>query len=216
MLLNLLTFGAIGIIIPTFAIYIVLNRIGRPKLSIIPKFTGSFLFVWFGIMAYMLNGENPFYSPLCWFLIFCIIADMAIEYNFIMGMLFFAAAHISLIDWSIMQQGFSWVSLIIWAAVVIIVLLVFLPRLKEQGKKSIAFILYGSLLVANFAVSVMLFVNGGMQYILMPIGTLMFVISDSVIGLELAGEKPWHKPAIMSLYWCCLFFVALTPWFIYL
>lgn len=212
MFTSFLCLGIIAVMVPITVMLIKMHRIGKPELSVIPKMTGSFIIVWFGVLAYVRNGENPLASFLVWFLIVCLISDFIIDVNFIGGMASFALAHTSLIIWSLRAAPFSWESIVIWGAILIVLAVFFRRHLKAMGRLAIIFVAYAGLLAADFAIPAMLAVRLGSAYIPLAAGGLMFIVSDTVILLERTKPKPWHKPVVMSLYWGSLFLIALTPW----
>jgi len=214
-MLEFLLYAGVLIIIATMLVmHLTLKKLHKPKLSIVPKCTGSFLFVWLVLMAYVQHGENPFQSLLFWFFVICTIADGVIGVRFINGMLIFGAAHICLIIWSLQQAAFSWISVAVWAAVMIVMYLAFRKLLQKMGKRGPAFVGYAGILVADFAVALPLVVTAGPAYILMPIGTLLFLVSDGFIAMELIDRKPWQQYAVMTLYWGSLYVISLVPWII--
>lgn len=206
--------GVLIIITAMLIMHLSLKKLNRPKLSIVPKCTGSFLFVWLVILAYVQHGQNPLLSLLFWFLVICTIADGVIGIHFVAGMAIFGVAHICLIIWSLQQAAFSWIGIAVWAVVMVVMFLLFRRMLQKMGKQGLAFVGYAGILVADFAVSLSLVVSAGPAYILMPIGTLLFLVSDGFIAMELMDKKPWQQYAVMTLYWASLYLISMVPWII--
>mgnify|MGYP003623523591 CR=1 FL=1 len=214
-MLEILLYAGVFIIISSMLVmHLSLKKLKKPKLSIVPKCTGSFLFVWLVALAHVQHGANPFQSLLFWFLVICTVADGVIGVNFVAGMLIFGAAHICLIIWSLQQAAFSWIGAVVWAVVMLVMFLLFRGMLQKMGKQALAFVGYAGILVADFAVSLSLAVTAGPAYLLMPVGTLLFLVSDGFIAMELTDKKPWQKYAVMTLYWASLYLISMVPWII--
>lgn len=215
MLEMILYTGVFILLIAMLVMQMFLKRLHKSRLSLVPKCTGSFLFVWMVVLAYTQHGQNPLESLLFWFLVICTIADGVIGVRFVLGMLIFGAAHVCLIIWSLQQAALSWVSVAVWVAVMAVMYAFFRKRLlQKMGKRSVAFVGYAGILTADFAVALSLCITAGSAYVLMPVGTLLFLVSDGFIAMELVDRRPWQKYAVMILYWASLYLISLVPWII--
>lgn len=197
-----------------FAMYFILKKARLMRESLIAKCAGSFIGVASCVTALYMDGQNPFFSPVFWFLVLCTLADALLEISFIPGMLLFGAAHICLLWWMAGLLTPSLISLFIFVTAVVIMVLIFRKQLKKLGKTAVVFLLYGLILSAVLALALPVSFALGGGYWCICAGAVMFVISDLMVAAGQFGIKGLEKldRLVMLLYWGALYLFSAALW----
>ena len=157
------------------------------------------------------TSKNSLIQGLFWGMIFSIGGDFCLVYSdlFLLGMLFFLAAQISFI------KAFGWEPLkpLIGASVAIILTLILslmlLPNISDFGLK-LGFPLYSTFLGA-MGWRALARMDQGMIEKLTGLGSLLFLISDGCIGINMFYVKlPRAQEIIMSTYYLAQFLITLS------
>lgn len=181
--------------------------------SILPKCSGTYITVACAGVGLWLGGENPFTHLVFWFTVLCMIADGLLEIHFISGMLVFGTAHVLLIIWMAPLLTGLWLTLIIWAACMVFMLLLFKKYLRSLKLKAIPYTIYAGILSATFAVGVSLAFHQGGPLILLGIGAAFFYSSDLFVAREHFAETTQAQQIyVMIAYWGALYLMASTMW----
>lgn len=197
-----------------FALYFILKKAKLMRESLIAKCAGSFIGVSSAVAALCISGQNPFLSPVFWFLALCTAADALLEISFVPGMLLFGAAHICLLWWIARLLNPTLISLFIFLAAAAVMVFIFRKQLKKLGKMAAAFLLYGLILSAllGLALPVPFALGGG--YWCICAGAVMFVVSDLMVAAGQFGIKvsPKLDRLVMLLYWGALYLFSAALW----
>lgn len=186
------------------------------KLGILPKCTTSALFLASATLALYLNGVNPFTHLIFWALVFFVLADGLLEVVFVSGVISFLAGHVCMIVWAISMAKPHWVSIILWAIAMAIMLTVFHTTLKTMKlKDSLPVIIYACVLCTEFALLVMLPCSLGSKFIFVAIGGVAFFISDIFVAKgQFMKNTPAQNVLLIILYWLSLYMTSSQLWVI--
>lgn len=195
-------------------LYVTLNHDQKRWKRMLLKCTASFLYALFAGAGLLWQGKNPLLHPIFWFSLLCVAADALLEVQFIAGMLAFAAAHSCCLLWIYRRSAFSWVTLAVWAGLLILSAFLFHSDLKKMGLlKSFPFLLYAAFLIFDFASAVNLLVHTNPVMLLLTVGTGLFYISDMLVAkLQFSGLSRNGQTVLMVLYWMALYAITFTAW----
>ena len=161
-------------------------------------------------------------------LIFCLLGDYFIDRSLIQGMLLFAIAHIFFIfsflyATTIHLINFSATDFIVLSIITSLIILYdytflrYMNILHIPQKYILPVTLYTILLSFMFASSVWLtYLLTIGEVIILPLGTLLFVVSDSMIAMrEFSGREIKNSSLyIMGTYYSAIFLISLTVMYI--
>jgi len=205
---------AIPIGIAIFYLYSNMDRERNKFHSIIVKCIGSFIPLSCAGLALSLKGENPFANLLFWFITLCVIADAVREYTFVSGMFIFGIAHVLFVIWLIMQESVTYINIIIWLVVVSVIFYIFRRMFKARGLDALPFCVYVIILAFIFSVSLTLPFTHPAVYIPIAVGTLMFITSDVIFGMQMNSRRVKFGKTVMFLYWGALYLISAALWYI--
>ena len=168
-------------------------------------------FIW-GIHA------NPVLVLVSVALICSVVGDYFLQYivldekKFKIGILFFALTQVFLSIFLSMYHGVSWLEFVIAVAVVAGAWIMVTVLKWELGEAKYPLLVYVGLLVFMTSKSVLaLFSGAGIApgLVLMALGAVLFVISDSLLGIKYFGGGKESKSKIYLItYFCAIFFIA--------
>lgn len=198
-----------------FALYFILReRRGLQRQSLIAKCGGSFLAVGSAGLALFAKGVFPLSQPVFWFFLLCVLADALLELHFVLGMLTFGIAHGCLIAWLLGVAAPTWWSLVLWALAYGATALLFRRELPRLGKLLVPFCLYPALLAGSLCLALPLPFSAGPAFWPGAVGALCFFVSDLMVAKgELSGLAPKFHKLVMLLYWGALFLISAVLWF---
>lgn len=206
---------SLAIVPALLALYYVQFRLKTPAKDYpVPKCAGSYLCLCTAVAGLGLSGAL-LREPAFWFFLLCMAGDFLIEKNFMAGGLAFSAGHCCLIAWSLGQASRPLCSLLIWAAAMGVTFWCFRREFPSMGKLTLPFIVYVALLTGDFAATAPLPFAAGTAYWPLPVGLLLFVCSDILLGKKQFTEvKPRQQEVLMILYYGALYLTAASMWLI--
>ncbi|MDO5022537.1 MAG: lysoplasmalogenase [Eubacteriales bacterium] len=151
------------------------------------------------------TGGGTYAATISVALFLCAVADMLLEHHFMAGMGVFALGHVVYIAAFIIKNGFNEVSLLAFAGLLILLLLLYNHAEKLTDKNILPYALYG--VVIMFMLSQAFFAG-----YLTALGALLFVASDSLIAWRIVkgnGDNQ-NEIACISLYYTAQFLFALS------
>ncbi len=193
--------------------------------TIFLKITSMLVSIAVAAYAY-LKFQNIYTTNILIALIICVIADIAICYNFLGGTILFALGHIFYLCLLLGLELNIKLFVIFFIAVASIVLLI-VYKLKEQllnlydpKKKILAipFILYGLMLITLLSlVYTVTYINPNNIHILLSIGISFFVVSDITLVINLLFPTNKLKERVsISFYYIGQFIIACSALFSYI
>jgi hypothetical protein len=186
------------------------------SIKIVPAALAA-LFVFF-----MKPGGAVFYLLMAVGLFLCLLGDAAMEVNLLPGLGFFAIAHIDFIITFVLEVltlGTSQAA-ILGAAIVFFVMTVYaylLQRYLQSSQKGLGkmrgpVIFYAILISLTLSTSVLLWITSGIfAGAFVVLGALLFVISDSLIGIrDFHHHFAKAAIAVQSTYYLAIFLLSMT------
>lgn len=155
-------------------------------------------------------------------LIFCALGDIGMETKFLAGVLFFLIAHLFFTTnflWHSYLLGFPLIPLLAFVISYVIMILVIILAVRfldssepRLGPLKIPLVVYVLILSLTLCSSLMLWLTTGNPLGFVPlIGTIIFVISDLLIGVRLF-HRHFNKAefTIFSTYYIAIFLLTLS------
>ncbi|MHA2363272.1 MAG: lysoplasmalogenase family protein [Candidatus Hodarchaeales archaeon] len=185
-------------------------------LKIIPTSLAC-LFVFFQIK------DDMVYFGIVIALIFCLLGDIGIDYNFLIGMVFFSVAQLSFtITYLLLSFSIGFEQNVIIIVLIIGILMAgyffYIIRYLENSEKGlgnfkIPVIFYGMFISFMLVTAFLLWLaSNDINYITIVIGGLFFVLSDSIIAVrEFHHRLSYSTIKIMSTYYIALLFISMIP-----
>ena len=132
----------------------------------------------------------------------CAVADVMLEKKFIVGMACFATAHVLYIIWMTGMQKLTPVQPVVWAILLCIVALLLYTWRKPIGSMMVPYIIYGVMVTLMGACAVGCALDGSLAGIIIAVGGLMFVASDSLVCRGTVMRVDYtHHLITMGLYY---------------
>ncbi len=158
-----------------------------------------------GLALYSAISSGAAYAYLVSAALFlCALADMLLERYFVPGMGVFALGHAFYISAFIIKGSFNLYSVLVFVLLALFVYALYLWAKKQTDKSIAPFALYA--LVLMFMLSQAFF-----SVPIAAVGAVLFVISDSLIGLRLVKKAGKHNDVIcISLYYAAQYLMALS------
>lgn len=179
--------------------------------------------------AYVLKTEQSMlYLGVIVALFFCLLGDFFIDKSLIQGMLMFSIAHIFLLftfvyGISIHLVNFQPNDFIVLSSLTSLILMYdyvflrYLLMLKVPPQYNLPLIIY-TLLISSVLVSTIFlaYIVPIGQVVLLPLGMILFVLSDSMIAIrEFSRKEMSHSVTkIMGSYYIAIFLLSLTTMFL--
>ena len=181
------------------------------------------------IFAFLLKSEKSYlYLGIEAGLLFCLLGDFFIDRSLIQGMLFFALAHIFFIftflyGITIHLANFLANDFIVLSTLTTLIIVYdyaffrYLLLLPIPDRYNIPILIYTILISLMLASSIWLtYIVAIGPAILLPLGALLFVVSDSMIAIREFSEKMMNFSVvkIMGTYFTAILFISLTTMFL--
>lgn len=183
--------------------------------NLIPKCLSTWMMVctaMIGVVKFH-HRENDIWILIA--MIFFIVADALLEIQFFVGMGVFAAGHLSLIVWFLQQGYFTLAYLLVWILGMLVIIFVFRKELSKgkEDPRLYLMLLYPAVLMAMMAMAVCLPFTAGPRYWWIGAGSVMFVISDMMVGKNFFGNLP-EKAGFWALllYYIGILGIAMMTW----
>ncbi len=183
--------------------------------NLIPKCLSTWMMVctaMIGVVKFH-HRENDIWILIA--MIFFIVADALLGIQFFVGMGVFAAGHLSLIVWFLQQGYFTLAYLPVWILGMLVMIFAFRKELSK-GKEDpglYLMLLYPAVLMAMMAMAVCLPFTADPRYWWIGAGSVMFVISDMMVGKNFFGNLP-EKAGFWALllYYIGILGIAMMTW----
>lgn len=146
-------------------------------------------------------------------LIFCLIGDVAIEFQLFAGMGAFLIGHCLFIYAFIVMEPLTWQCIPGFIFFYVLVGLVLRKRLKGEGLRLIPYSLYAAAAILMFSLTLTLPLSIGTGC--MVAGAGLFVLSDVLLARNILGKKEVsHRSQAVSLacYYAGLYLMAFAVW----
>lgn len=206
--------AAVPVIAALYIIGFLFKKNGLGKYYPLPKCAASFLCAGGAALGCVFCGYTPSLSLLFWALMLCTAGDFLIEYHLIAGGMAFGAAHCLIMLYVLSKAPPRPGAFILWAAILVLFLLVFRPQLPRMGKLLVPFLLYCAVLTGGFSLAVFLPFSMGISFLLLPLGLFSFLLSDMILGKRHFGsKKPYLSECLMALYYLAVYLISATLWF---
>lgn len=183
--------------------------------NLIPKCLSTWMMVctaMIGVVKFH-HRENDIWILIAMF--FFIVADALLGIRFFVGMGVFAAGHLSLIVWFLQQGYFTLAYLLAWILGMLVMIFVFRKELSKgkEDPRLYLMLLYPAVLMAMMAMAVCLPFTAGPRYWWIGAGSVMFVISDMMVGKNFFGNLP-EKAGFWALllYYIGILGIAMMTW----
>ena len=198
-----------------FTLYFEAKRHRTRTSELVLKCAGTFLSVLCVGLGMAVSGEFPLSQPLFWFFLLCMLADLLLELQFLVGMLVFAGAHVCAILAMARENILSvrW-ALPVWVVLIVIGCVLFRQELAKMKAKAVPFVLYFASLAAAAACALpAVFVTGRADCLFWTAGFALFFCSDLMVAKSALShlDPKWEKPT-MLLYWAALLLISLWVW----
>lgn len=148
-------------------------------------------------------------------MILFLLADALLEIHFFLEMGVFAAGHLALIIWLLIQGHFTFAYVPVWVAGMLLMIWVFRKEL-ERGKEDhrlYLMLLYPAVLMGMMAMAVCLSFTAGKSYGWIAVGSVLFVISDMMVGKKFFGKLPEKLEfGALILYYFGIFCISMMTW----
>lgn len=183
--------------------------------NILPKCLATWMMVCTAALGVFLVGSSDSSGWILAAMVLFLIADGCLEIHFFLGMGVFAAGHLALIVWLVLQGHFTGMAVPVWVVCMAATLGLFRKELS-RGKEDHRFylmILYPAVLMAMTAAAVMLPFIGGMEYTWTAVGAFLFSVSDMMVGKKFFEKLPEKLDYwALTLYYCGIFCLAMGTW----
>ena len=172
------------------------RRKGKAFEGMMCKFMASFGFISIAVVGYCLNPVDTYYfCMMCFSVLFGFFGDVLLGIKEVaptfksklvaLGTLYFLVGHIFAICAFVSASGFSLSALLIGiagAVIAIVMMNVFKMKIDKKLRPVMA-VYYGALFYKAASAAVLAFGTGNAPFIVAFIGTVLFVISDTCLGL---------------------------------
>lgn len=195
---------------------------GKNVLRAVNKIAMATMYLVFAYVTFHLHEFEPYYYVLMAALFLAYLGDVFLIFDFVRGGDFFLAGNVcfsvfylaSLSERQVPFASFFWV-LIAWAALVAVIAVLFykLPNVFKLGKMKIGMLMYlASITLHGMLGLACLVYAGGLRYILMGTGSLLFMASDYIITVErfVLPKNKWIYRANSLTYFSGLLLIALS------
>lgn len=189
----------------------------------ISKCIASMLFIALSIAAFALSG-NPLFFAMAPAYLFCFGGDLFLALGheidnklknpqFIVGVISFSIAQvfICIAYLRIMQWQIGWPALM---GVIVLFATVFFARSKDYdfGENALPCTIYGFLvgLAAGLGLQMIITFPGMLVYVLLGVGSILFLISDLCLTMKLFWKKEagWSGAAVLIFYYGAMWFLV--------
>lgn len=182
---------------------------------ILPKCLATWMMVCTALLGTFQFGTGKSSGWILAAMVLFLIADGLLELRFFPGMAMFAAGHLALIIWFILQRHFTVISVPVWITGMAVVLWLFRKELSgaKEEPKLYLMILYAAVLIGMTAIAVTLPFTAGKTYGWAAAGAVMFSMSDMMVGKNFFKRLPkkldhWG----LRLYYAGIFCLSMMTW----
>ena len=172
------------------------RRKGKAFEGMMCKFMASFGFISIAVVGYCLNPVDTYYfCMMCFSVLFGFFGDVLLGIKEVaptfksklvaLGTLYFLVGHIFAICAFVSASGFSLSALLIGVAgaVIAIVMMNVLKMKIDKKLRPVMAVYYGALFYKAASAAVLAFGTGRETFIVAFIGTVLFIISDTCLGI---------------------------------
>lgn len=172
------------------------RRKGKAFEGMMCKFMASFGFISIAVVGYCLNPVDTYYfCMMCFSVLFGFFGDVLLGIKEVaptfksklvaLGTLYFLVGHIFAICAFVSASGFSLSALLIGVAgaVIAIVMMNVLKMKIDKKLRPVMAVYYGALFYKAASAAVLAFGTGKIPFVVAFIGTVLFIISDTCLGI---------------------------------
>ena len=172
------------------------RRKGKAFEGMMCKFMASFGFISVAVVGYCLNPVDTYYfCMMCFSVLFGFFGDVLLGIKEVaptfksklvaLGTIYFLAGHIFAICGFVSASGFVLPALLVGVtgAVLALIMMKVLKMKIDNKLKPVMAVYYGSLFYKAASAAVLAFGTGKIPFIVAFIGTVLFIISDTCLGL---------------------------------
>ena len=141
----------------------------------------------------------------------CMAADALLEVQFVTGAAVFAAAHLFFIAGMLCLVSPGLFTLVLFACVYAVLFAILRPYIRKLGKLAVLGALYVAFLCAMFSMAgTVFFEDPGLSGGAAALGGAAFVASDTILSVNLIGEKNRRKldKILLVLYYSAVYLLA--------
>lgn len=172
------------------------RRIGKAFEGMMCKFMASFGFISIAVVGYCTNPVDTYYfCMMCFSVMFGFFGDVLLGIKEVaptfksklvaLGTLYFLASHVFAVCAFISISGFNALALTagIAGALLALIMMKALKMKIDKKLKPVMAVYYGALFYKASSAAVLAFGTGKTEFIVAFIGTVLFIISDTCLGL---------------------------------
>ncbi len=193
------------------------RRKGKAFEGMMCKFMASFGFISIAVVGYCLNPVDTYYfCMMCFSVLFGFFGDVLLGIKEVaptfksklvaLGTLYFLVGHIFALCAFISSGGFSLPALLIGiaGAVIALVMMRVLKMKIDKKLRPVMAVYYGALFYKAASAAVLAFGTGKVPFIVAFIGTVLFIISDTCLGIlyftPVKKKNVWVTIELSSYY----------------
>lgn len=196
---------------------VMFRRKGKAFEGMMCKFMASFGFISIAVVGYCLNPVDTYYFCLmCFSVLFGFFGDVLLGIKEVaptfksrlvaLGTLYFLVGHIFALCAFISAGGFNLSALFIGiagAVIALVMMKVFRMKIDKKLKPVMA-VYYGALFYKAASAAVLAFGTVGVSFVIAFIGTILFIISDTCLGIlyftPVKRKNVWVTLELSSYY----------------
>lgn len=205
----------IPVIVAGYMIHMKMKEQPDKRWNILPKCLATWMMVCTAALGIIQFGNERSSLWILAAMILFLIADACLELQFFLGMGVFAAGHLALIIWLILQGHFTVASIPVWIVGMAVTLWLFRGEFSrgKENPKIYLMILYPAVLMGMTAVAVTLPFTAERAYGWAAVGAFLFAVSDMMVGKNFFGKLPKQLDYLaLALYYCGIFCLSMMTW----
>lgn len=193
------------------------RRKGKAFEGMMCKFMASFGFISIAVVGYCLKPVATYYfCMMCFSLLFGFFGDVLLGIKEVaptfksklvaLGTLYFLVGHIFAVGAFVSLSGFNLTALLVGIAGALIALVMMKAfKMKIERKlRPVMAVYYGALFYKAASAAVLTFGTGGIPFVVAFIGTVLFIVSDTCLGLlyftPVKKKNVWVTLELSSYY----------------
>lgn len=193
------------------------RRKGKAFEGMMCKFMASFGFISIAVVGYCLNPVDTYYfCMMCFSVLFGFFGDVLLGIKEVaptfksklvaLGTLYFLVGHIFALCAFISAGGFSLPALLIGVAgaIIALVMMKVLKMKIDKKLRPVMAVYYGALFYKAASAAVLVFGTGEVPFIVAFIGTVLFIVSDTCLGIlyftPVKKKNVWVTIELSSYY----------------
>ncbi len=210
----------IFIVLPLYIFFKRSKKEGSAKIAVILKGSITLIALLYCVAGWQRAGAETDGSTLPWFmnsfwpvagLLLCLAADVLLEIVFFAGMGLFFLGHVCYILFFIQIGKVSMAAIPVFLILETVMVLYFWQYHKKLGKSTIAYMLYGSLILVTFSFGIFLPFTAGEMGVLPAMAAVLLVISDYMLAYQIIVKKSeFREVVLLGFYWAGQYCMAMS------